>query len=56
MKKKSFDCVAMKHRGSRKIYEETKDLTLEQELKYWRRKTEALLRLQSEPKAAGGGQ
>lgn len=50
-KKKSFDCVAMKHRGSRKIYQETKNLTLAQELEYWRRKTEAMLRRQAGPEA-----
>jgi hypothetical protein len=43
MKKiKSFDCVEMQHRGARKIYKETKGMTTEQELAYWKRKSEAL--------------
>jgi len=41
MKKiKNFDCVELQHRGARKIYEETKGMTTEQELAYWKRKSE----------------
>jgi hypothetical protein len=35
-KAKTFDCVEMKHRGSQRIYEATKDMTFEQEVAYWR--------------------
>ena len=42
MKKKTklFDCVAVQHRGARKIYEETKGMTTEQESAYWKGKNE----------------
>jgi hypothetical protein len=33
---KTFDCVEMKRLGSQRIYEATKDMTLEQEVAYWR--------------------
>ena len=42
MKNKTFDCIAMKRRGAEKIYDQTKDLTLEEELAYWQQRTEAL--------------
>jgi hypothetical protein len=35
MKAKTLDCIEMKRRGSQRIYEATKDLTLEQEVAYW---------------------
>ena len=42
-KAKSFDCVEMMDRGALRIYEETKDMTVEEELAYWRlRQVEAL--------------
>ena len=40
MTKKSFDCVEMMHEGALRIYEETKDMTEEEELAYWRRQNE----------------
>ena len=40
---KSFDCVEMMDRGALRIYEVTKDMTMEEELTYWRlRQVEAL--------------
>ena len=42
--KKSFDCVEMMHEGALRIYEETKDMTKEEELAYWRERTEAARR------------
>jgi len=44
--KKSFDCVALQHEGARRIYEETKDLTFEQKLEYWRKKDAEMMRQQ----------
>ena len=41
MKKKKFDCVEMMHRAGRKIDQETNNLTLPQQVAYWRRKSEA---------------
>ncbi len=42
MKTKTFDCVEMKHEGARRIYEELKDKTVEEQIDYWRRGTEDL--------------
>ena len=40
MKTKTFDCVEMKRRAAQRIYEETKDLTPQQKIEYWRRRSE----------------
>jgi len=53
MKTKTFDCVEMKRKGSLRIYKETKSLTLEQKVAYWRRKSEEAARRQA---ARGRGQ
>lgn len=46
----SFDCVDMMDRGAVRIYEETKDMTVEEELAYWRlRQAEALELLNQVP-------
>ncbi len=37
-KTKTFDCVAMMHRSASRIYEETKGLSVQEELGYWRRR------------------
>lgn len=43
MKTKTFDCVEMMHQGALRIYEETKGMTMEEELAYWRdRRREAI--------------
>ena len=41
MKNKTFDSIAMKRRGAEKIYDPTKDLTLEEELAYWQQRGSA---------------
>ena len=41
MKTKKFDCVEMKRRGAARIHERTKDMTLEQKIDYWRRRSRA---------------
>ena len=46
--KKSFDCVEMKRAGALRIYEETKDMSIEEEREYWRNATEETLRAQEE--------
>ena len=38
--KKSFDCLAFKDKVQAQIYEEIKDLSPEEELRYWRRQAE----------------
>ncbi len=48
MKTKTFDCVEMKRRGARRVYDETKDLNLQQKIDYWRRRSEAFRREQEE--------
>lgn len=40
MKAKAFDCVEMMHKAALRIYEETKGMTVEQELAYWRSRRE----------------
>ena len=40
METKDFDCVEMKRRGAQKVYEATKGMTVEEEVEYWRRRTE----------------
>ena len=42
MKTKTFDCVAMKRRGSRRVYERIKNMTPAQELAYWQKRTARL--------------
>lgn len=37
--KKDFDCVEMKRRGAQRVYETIKDMTREEEIEYWRRRT-----------------
>lgn len=40
--KKTFDCVEMKRKAQEKIYEEIKDMTREEELRYWQKQGELL--------------
>jgi len=54
MKAKKFDCVAMKHRGAEKVREQTKGMTLEEEVAFWRERSR-ILRQQQEI-AKGGRQ
>lgn len=54
MKAKKFDCVAMKHRGAEKVREQTKGMTLEQEVAFWQERSR-ILRQQQEL-AKGGRQ
>ncbi len=44
--KKTFDAIEMKRQGALRIYEETKDMSLDQQLAYWRKHDEELRRLQ----------
>ena len=44
MKTKRFDCVEMKRKGAQKVYEATKHMTLEEEVEYWLKRTEAARR------------
>ncbi len=42
MKKKDFDCVEMKRHGAEKVAEQTKNMSRQQELEFWRQQTQAL--------------
>lgn len=56
-KTKNFDCVEMMHAGALRIYEETKDMSVEEELAYWRgRHAEALEALKPGRAAPRAGQ
>ena len=46
MKTKTFDCVEMKRRGSEYVYSIIKDMTPEEELEFWRQRTEEMRREQ----------
>ena len=37
MKNKSFDCVEMKCKGAEAVYQEVANLSIEQQLEYWRK-------------------
>lgn len=37
-KTKNFDCVEMMHGGALRIHEETRGMTVEEELIYWRKR------------------
>ena len=50
--KKAFDCVEMKRKGSERVYQIIKDMTLEEELEYWRKGTERLKKEIEERKRA----
>ena len=44
--KKSFDCVDMKHRGAEKVQAKLAGMSREQQLEYWRERTDVLLDFQ----------
>ena len=35
-KRKTLDCVEMMHKGALRIFEDTKGMTIDEELVYWR--------------------
>lgn len=38
---KDFDCVEMKRKGARKVYEAIRNMSVDEELEYWRQRTVA---------------
>lgn len=42
--KKTFDCVEMKRKAQERIFEEIKDLTPEEELRYWQEREKAFFK------------
>lgn len=51
MKNKTFDCVEMKRRGAEYVYSLTKDMTLEEEVEFWRKRSEEFMREQEHLRA-----
>lgn len=51
--KKAFDCVAMKRRGSLRIYRATRGMNATEALAYWQRKDRDLLAEQTGLKVRG---
>ena len=47
-KPKAFDCVRMKHEGARRVQETIKGMTVEEELAYWRKRHEEMVRKKQE--------
>ncbi len=50
-KTKDFDCVEMKRKAAERIYEETKDMSLDERIEYWRTKEREFLQAQATRKA-----
>jgi len=46
MKTKAFDCVEMKRRGAESLRQRLAGMTIEQEIEYWRRRSEEFQREQ----------
>jgi hypothetical protein len=44
--KKTFDCTELQHIGAERIYEETRNMTLEEEAAYWEERTGAFRKRQ----------
>ena len=41
---KSFDCIEMKRRGALKIHERLASMSIEEQVEYWRRRSDELRR------------
>jgi hypothetical protein len=54
MKTKRFDCVDMMHRGAKRIYRATKNLSRSEELEFWRQKAAQLLGNHTKPVRKAG--
>lgn len=39
---RNFDCVKMKHSGAKKVQDKIKNMTMEEELKFWKEGTKEL--------------
>ena len=51
MKIKTFDCVEMKRQGSLRIHERLKHMTVEEQIEYWRQRSEEFEREQQRMRA-----
>ena len=43
-KKKTFDCIAMKERSEKVIYERLKGMSLDEQIAYWKTRSDELRR------------
>ena len=50
--KKDSDCVEMKRKGSQRVYEAVKDMTVEEEVEFWRQRTAEMRQKVEERKRA----
>lgn len=48
MKNKSFDCVEMKHKAAEKIYEKMKKMSREEQIAYWKERSEEFIKRHKE--------
>ena len=46
MKMSKFNCVELKHHGAEKVMEKTSQMTMVQELEFWRERTQNLVNQQ----------
>ncbi len=51
MRKKSFDCVELQHRGGERLMAELEGMTIEERVEYFRKHTQALRELQQRLRA-----
>jgi len=51
MKTKTFDCVQMKRRGGELVRKKLEGKTLKQQLKFWKKGTDELKKLQTKQKS-----
>ena len=56
MTSKGIDCVEMKRRGAERVYELVKNMTVEEELAFWREETDKLDSMIAEAKLRKGGE
>jgi hypothetical protein len=55
MKTKTFDCVEMKREAALRVHERLKDMTVEQQIEYWRQRSEEFQGEQERLRAQAGG-
>ena len=53
-KQKTFDCVEMKRKGAALVWKTVKDMSREEELAYWNKQHEELLRRREKIQEAKG--
>ncbi|MBI3741138.1 MAG: hypothetical protein HY257_05215 [Chloroflexi bacterium] len=46
MKNKKFDCVELQDRGAMRIYQQTGKMSIQEQLTYWQKQTQALQKRQ----------